>query len=100
LDFTFSASVSRIDWMSIHRFTSDNNAVFWGVRLLWVLLPPADQTTSRTLVSELIGSVNTSAFVVTKQKDEPITSGLPSSSPEDGLRRRGYDRLALARCLP
>ena len=39
----------------------------------------ADHVTkcSRTIVSELIGSVNTSAFPSTNPTDESITSGLP-----------------------
>ena len=37
---------------------------------------------SELTIWELIGSVNTSAFVVTNQKDEPITSGLLVIRPE------------------
>jgi hypothetical protein len=45
-----------------------------------VLLPPADQTTFWTLVSDLIGSINASAFVGTNPSGELITSGLPTSA--------------------
>ena len=37
---------------------------------------------SELTIWELIGSVNTSAFVVTNQKDEPLTSGLLVIRPE------------------
>src|SRR5437879_606097 len=52
---------------------------FWGVGHLRPLPPATDHATkcSRTIVSELIGSVNTSAFVGTNPTGELITPGLP-----------------------
>ena len=54
---------------------------FWGVGHLRPLPPATDHATecSRTIVSELIGSVNTRAFVGTNPTGKLIISGLPAT---------------------
>jgi len=63
--------------------THSDNAVFWGVGHLRPLPPATDHATkcSRTIVSELIGSVNTSVFLVTYLVRLP-TTGLGGSQRE------------------